>query len=102
MPIRHPFDAEISYSVEEASQWLTESRLPTAVGSLNSMRTNGYGPAWFKLGKYVYYTATSLRKYLLFKLSPEVHSTSELKEAKRLQIQDKSAPPSNGKAPSDR
>jgi hypothetical protein len=87
MPIRHPFDAATSYSVEEASRWLTENGLPTAVGSLNSMRTKGYGPAWFKIGKYVYYTESALRQWLMYKLSPEVRSTSELRAVKQLQIE---------------
>lgn len=90
MPTRHPFDAETSYSVNEAAAWLTENGLPTSPTSLNSMGTKGDGPAYFKIGKPVYYKVTALGNYLHSKLTPEVRSTSELRQANRLQIEDNS------------
>jgi hypothetical protein len=91
MPIRHPFDCETSYSTEEAAAWLTENGLPTCRANLDSMRSKGEGPLWFKLGKYVYYKVTALRNYLLSKLTQEVQSTSEMKTVKQqLRIEDKS------------
>jgi hypothetical protein len=97
MPIEHPKDGELSFNVEEAAAWLTERGLRTAVGSLNSMRTNGCGPLSFKFGKRVYYRESALRSYLLSKLTPDVSSTSELRKTKRLLIEDQSAARSNGK-----
>jgi hypothetical protein len=97
MPIRHPFDCETSFDTDEAPAWLTEHALPTSPASLASKRTNGEeGPRWFKLGKLVYYRQTALREYLLSKLTPEVRSTSELKAAKQLLIEDKSVARPNG------
>jgi hypothetical protein len=94
MPIRHPFDCETSYNTEEAALWLTERGLPTSPASLASKRTTGEeGPRWFKLGKPVYYKESGLRAYLLYKLTPEVQSTSELKTARQFLIEDKSQKP---------
>jgi hypothetical protein len=102
MTIRHPFDAELSYDPEEAAAWLTEHGLPTSPDTLASKRSTGEeGPRWFKIGKWVYYKHSTLRSYLLFKLSQEVQSTSEMKvaqqAAKQLRIEDKSeASPTDG------
>jgi hypothetical protein len=97
MPIKHPVDGEISYSVSEASVWLTERGLPMSEPTLASKRTNGGdGPRCFKIGKPVYYRESALREYLLSKITPEVRSTSELKAAKQLLIEDKSETHSNG------
>ena len=92
MPIKHPIDGETCYGTDEAPVWLTEHGLPTSPGTLAPKRTNGEeGPRWFKLGKLVYYRQSALREYLLSKLTPEVRSTSELKAAKQLLIEDRSA-----------
>jgi hypothetical protein len=71
MPIKHPVDGETLYSVEEASAWLTERGLPTAVGSLNSMRTNRNGPHPLKIGKRVWYRESALLEYLLSKIKDD-------------------------------
>jgi hypothetical protein len=69
MPIKHPLDGETLYSVEEASAWLTERGLPTAVGSLNSSRTNKNGPRSLKIGKRVWYRESALLEYLKSKIT---------------------------------
>jgi hypothetical protein len=91
MPIKHPVDGEISYSVEEASVWLTERGLPMSVPTLNSARTNKTGPRFFPIGRRRWYRESALREFLLSKIGDEVSSTSELKAEKRLMIEDKSA-----------
>jgi hypothetical protein len=68
MSIKHPIDDETLYSVEEASAWLTERGLPTAVGTLNSMRTNRNGPRSIRIGKRVWYRESALLEYLLSKI----------------------------------
>ena len=91
MPIPHPIDGEPCYDTDEAPVWFTEHGLPTAPGSLAPKRINGGdGPRWFKIGKRVYYRESALREYLLSQITPEVRSTSELRAAKRLLIEDKS------------
>jgi hypothetical protein len=69
MPIPHPIDGETLYSVEEASAWLTERGLPTAVGTLNSARFNKNGPRSLKIGKRVWYRESALQEYLISKIS---------------------------------
>jgi hypothetical protein len=96
VPIKHPVDGEISYSVPEASVWLTERGLPMSAPSLNSGRTNKTGPRFFPIGKRRWYRESALMEFLLSKIGDEVSSTSELKAAKRLLIEDKSATGSNG------
>jgi hypothetical protein len=99
MTIRHPIDGEISYDTKEIPVWLNEHGLPASPSGQASARCNGGdGPRWFKLGKKVYSKESALREYLLSKLTPEVRSTSELKVARQLLIEDKSsgAPPSSG------
>jgi hypothetical protein len=100
MPIRHPFDAEVSYNTEEASLWYKEHGLIISPDTLASKHSTGAeGPRWFKIGKIVYYKASALRSYLLFKLTPEVQSTSEMKVTQQLRIDDKSeAAPIDGES----
>jgi hypothetical protein len=69
MPIKHPVDDETLHNVKEASVWLTERGLPSAVGTLNSIRTNGGGPKSFKIGKRRWYRESALHKYLLSKIT---------------------------------
>ena len=71
MPIPHPVDHEPLYNVQEASAWLTERGLPTAVPSLNSSRTNGNGPRSLSIGKRFYYRESALLEYLLSKIKEE-------------------------------
>jgi hypothetical protein len=94
MTIKHPIDGETCYDTDEAPLWYTEHGLPTSPGGLASKRTNGGGgPRWFKLGKRVYYRESALREDLVSRITQEVRSTSELKGAKRLLIEDKSSEP---------
>jgi hypothetical protein len=94
MPIRHPIDCETSYDTEESSLWYKENGLIISPASLASKRSTGEeGPRWFKIGKLVYYKVSALRSYLLSKITPEVQSTSEMKAAKPLLIEDKSSDP---------
>jgi hypothetical protein len=90
MPIKHPVDGEICYCVEEASTWLKERGLERSVPSLNSDRTNGTGPRFFRLGKRRWYRESALMAFLLSKIGDEVSSTSEMRAEKRLKIEDRS------------
>jgi hypothetical protein len=90
MPINHPVTRETLYSVEEAAPYLTSLGLQTSVGGLNSMRSNGDGPPFLKIGKRVWYRQTGLYEYVLSKITDEASSTSEMRAAKQLQIEDKS------------
>jgi hypothetical protein len=91
VPIKHPIDGETLYSVEEASAWLTERGLPRSVPSLNSGRTKGDGPRFVPIGKRRWYRESALLEFLLSKIGDEVSSTSEMKVAKQLMIEDKSS-----------
>jgi hypothetical protein len=55
MPTNHPVTSETLYSVEEAAPYMTSLGLQTSVGGLNSMRSNGDGPPFLKIGKRVWY-----------------------------------------------
>ncbi len=87
MPIPHPVTGEPCLTVKEAADYLTAHGLPTSPASLNSDRTKGHGPQFFKLGKMVYYKEVTLEAYVLSKLTEEVQSTSQLKAAKQLLIE---------------
>jgi hypothetical protein len=69
VPIKHPIDGETIYSVEEAAAWLTERGLPTAVGSLNSRRSNKQPPRSIRIGKRVWYRESALLEYLISKIT---------------------------------
>ncbi len=90
MPSKHRVDGETLYSVEEASAWLTERGLPTAVGTLNSGRSNRTGPRFVPIGKRRWYRESALQEFLLSKIGNEVSSTSEMRTEKRFLIEHKS------------
>jgi hypothetical protein len=96
MPIKHPVTGETLYSVEEAAPYMTALGLQTSVGGLNSLRSNGDGPPFLKIGKRVWYRQTALYDYVLSKITDEASSTSEMRTAKNLLIEDQSAARSNG------
>ena len=96
MPIKHPVTGETLYSVEEAAPYMTALGLQTSVGGLNSMRSNGDGPPFLKIGKRVWYRQTALYDYVLSKITDEASSTSEMRTAKNFLIEDQSAARSNG------
>jgi hypothetical protein len=97
MPIKHPVTGETLYSVEEAAPYMTALGLQTSVGGLNSMRSNGDGPPFLKIGKRVWYRQTALYDYVLSKITDEAASTSERRAAKgSLLIEDQSAARPNG------
>jgi hypothetical protein len=97
MPTNHPVSGDILLAVKEAAVYLTHGGLPTSVGTLNSLRSRGEGPAFLKIGKIVYYRESTLEAYLLSKITDEASSTSEMKAAKgSLLIEDKSQARSNG------
>jgi hypothetical protein len=98
MPIKHPVTGETLYSVEEAAPYQTALGLQTSVGGLNSMRSNGDGPPFLKIGKRVWYRQTALYDYVLSKITDEASSTSEMKATKKLLIEDQSEARSNGGA----
>jgi hypothetical protein len=79
MPIKHPVTGETLYSVEEAAPYMTALGLQTSVGGLNSMRSNGDGPPFLKIGKRVWYRQTALYDYVLSKITDEATSTSEMR-----------------------
>ena len=90
MPPNHPVGGDVLLTVKETAVYLSGSGLPTSVASLNSDRSNGTGPKFLKIGKIVYYREVTLEAYLLSKTTAEVSSTSELKAAKQLLIEDRS------------
>jgi hypothetical protein len=90
VPIKHPIDDETLFGVEEASQWLGERGLSMSVPTLNSGRTNGNGPRFLPIGIRRWYRESALRDYLLSKIGDEVGSTSEMKVARQLLIENKS------------
>ena len=97
MPIKHPVTGETLYSVEEAAPYMTALGLQTSVGGLNSMRSNGDGPPFLKMGKRVWYRQTALYDYVLSKITDEASSTSEMRAGRKLLIEDQSvAARSNG------
>lgn len=96
MSTNHPVGGEALLNVKEAAVYLSHSGLSTSPASLNSDRSKGTGPKFLKIGKTVYYRESILEEYILSKLTPEVQSTSELKVAKRLLIEDKSEARPNG------
>jgi hypothetical protein len=96
MPINHPVGGEALLTVKEAAVYLSHGGLPTSPASLNSDRSNGTGPSFLKIGRTVYYRVSTLDNHLLSKTTPEVNSTSELKVAKQLQIENKSESRPNG------
>lgn len=85
-----PYHGETLYSVGEASLWLSERGLPTSVPTLNSKRSNKTGPRFVPIGKRRWYHKSALLDYLLSKIGNEVSSTSEMKAARHLRIEDKS------------
>jgi hypothetical protein len=90
MPIKHPNDGESLFNVEETAKGLTDLGLSTSVGTLNSKRTRGDGPAFLKIGKRVFYRSSALSEYVSSKISPEVSSTSQLKTIGGLLMNNKS------------
>jgi hypothetical protein len=96
MPIKHPVTGETLYSVEEAAPYMTALGLQTSVGGLNSMRSNGDGPPFLKIGKRVWYRQTALYDYVLSKITDEASSTSEMRAGRKLLIEDQSAARPNG------
>jgi hypothetical protein len=82
MPTNHPVTSETLYSVEEAAPYMTSLGLQTSVGGLNSMRSNGDGPPFLKIGKRVWYRQAALYEYVLSKITNEASSTSEMRAAK--------------------
>ena len=91
MTIKHPVTGETLYSVEEAAPYLAALGLQTSVGGMNSLRSNGDGPPFLKIGKRVWYRSTALYDYVLSKITDEASSTSEMRIAKNLLIEDQSA-----------
>lgn len=96
MTIPHPVTGEPCLTVKEAAAYLSTHGLPTSTASLNSDRSNGTGPKFLKIGKMVYYKEATLEAHVLSKLTNEVQSTSELKAAKQLLIENKSEARPNG------
>jgi hypothetical protein len=96
MPIKHPVTGETLYSVEEAAPYMTALGLQMSTGGMNSLRSNGDGPPFLKIGKRVWYRQTALYDYVLSKITDEASSTSEMRVAKNLLIEDQSAARSNG------
>jgi hypothetical protein len=90
MPINHPVTGDVLLTVQEAADYLTSQGLQTSVGGLNSMRSNGTGPPFLKIGKRIYYREKALYEYVLSRITDEASSTSAMKAAKHLLIEDKS------------
>jgi hypothetical protein len=82
MPTNHPVGGDILLTVKETAVYLTRGGLPTSVGTLNSMRSRGDGPAFLKIGKIVYYRELTLEAYLLFKTTDEAANTSAMRAAR--------------------
>jgi hypothetical protein len=89
MPINHPVGGDVLLTVKEAAHYLSHGGLPTSIGGLNSMRTNGNGPKYLKIGKIVYYREPTLESYLISRITDEVQSTSEMKNPTQFFIEDK-------------
>jgi len=66
---------------EEASRFLDELGLPTAVTTLAKMRCVGGGPVFQNFGRWPRYKPSRLREYAASKLSRERRSTSDPRNA---------------------
>jgi hypothetical protein len=86
---------------EQAAQRLTELGRPTKVATLNTWRTTGGGPPFYKSGKYILYADEDLVEFAKSTPMVKYNSTSEYSTRKKTPKPDGALPESSGSDPDD-
>lgn len=76
---------------KDAAQYLTEHGRPTEKSSLDTMRSTGGGPPFYKSGKYILYDTDDLDVFATSSPMQKFTSTSEYPEELRQKRKNKSA-----------